>query len=218
MSGTRGVVYWKLFGDSAGFPVHFLSASAEVYQQKFLRSGYKCVLYTDVDEFVVPNTTIYPNVAYNLAHVSDSDNGTEYENEINWNKSILSQRNFYHRIGRYDKPLLSKIPLRWKAGFHTVYAPFIDQDQNLFMFHLPEVDKTYCFQREKHKYEVVKTMHRDEASGGFNNHIWQYPTLLKTNKLCPLARSEYKSKSDEAVTANFEKLEKIPDCLKSVDL
>lgn len=53
--------YWKLFGDAYGFPVHWLVWKAQEAQQRIFRAGYKCVLYTDVDEFIVPDPIKYPD-------------------------------------------------------------------------------------------------------------------------------------------------------------
>jgi len=47
---------------------------------------------------------------YDIAHISEGDGALPpLEGPINWNESILTQRHFWSRHSRYDKPLLSKV-------------------------------------------------------------------------------------------------------------
>jgi hypothetical protein len=78
-------------------------------------------LDTDVDEFIAPLPTKYPEglsqylahfnnnsinhvrmCAYVVGHVCETNDGSKaLEQEIDWNKPMLQQRNYAYRIGKY---------------------------------------------------------------------------------------------------------------------
>lgn len=206
--------------------------------------NYCLSFYVDVDEFIVANPSKYPHdglsnylvdfnnntellhtraIGYDICHVSEvSDshpNNPPLESTLKWNESILSQRNFWLRHPRYDKPILSKVLIRYKPGQHTAYLPsFISQDENLFLLHMQYVDKEYCMMREEHKYNLALQMPNLDRSLGFNIHIFQYPQLLKSGKLCKQARASYDEDSELAFDSGGERLEKIPAAFHNVTI
>ena len=193
--GRAGLVrYMKLFGDQGGFPVHYFVGVAQLWMDRLLRKGYKCVMYTDIDEFIVVNNkTRYKRgltdflvdfvndqhalhwraVAFSLAHVSEAEAGAvPLEAPLNWSKPILQQRGYWSRVQRYDKPLLSKVPLRWRPGFHTTFPPpTIEHHMDLLLLHVPEIDKDFCVERETKKRAAMAIAHAWETNKGFNIHI-----------------------------------------------
>ena len=144
---------------------------------------YDCVIYTDVDEFLVADpanwrnlpdlieNTSYPIICgkgVNILHAHDT------EPAIDFSRPLLSQR----RWGVFDpyfcKPVISRIPLEWEPGFHTcgkqVYFHF-----ELYMFHLKSIDRL----------ESHRTLEKRRANGlseinrivGFSNHfLWDPET------------------------------------------
>ena len=54
-----GVRVYELHGDKAGFPLSFMNRKAEETMIRLLRAGYPCVLFSDTDEFLVPDPTRY---------------------------------------------------------------------------------------------------------------------------------------------------------------
>ena len=238
--GRDGLVrYYKLFGDQAGFPVHYFTWIAQMWMQRLLRAGHSCVMYSDMDEFLIaPNKTAHPNglidlltefskdpqqtawraVAYTVAHVSESEDGKSepLEPKLDWNHSLLAQRSYWQRTLRYDKPILSKYPLRWKPGFHTTFLkqPVISHNLNMLLLHLPEIDKDFCMKREAKKYAAMLISHHWETSGGWNKHILFDHAL---GKECRLGRAFLRG--NQVVDHNkADILEKMSEAVKVVEL
>jgi hypothetical protein len=123
--------------------------------QAALLSYYDVVVFTDADEFLIPDPAKFSSlpefierrckrfinaIGLELYHLPD------VEEDIDLTQPILSQRSFVRFAASYCKPLISKIPLRWQPGFHACnYPPSIDQD--LFMFHLKRMDKNMALRR-----------------------------------------------------------------------
>lgn len=123
----------------------------------FLLRSYDAVLFTDVDEFIVPDPERYagglreyvesfPGPAatcsgYNVVHQPD-----EGEGPLRFDEPILRQRGFWHHSPHwYSKRVLGRIPLSWNIGFHDEYnAPEVEPDPELFLLHMHRVDYDYC--------------------------------------------------------------------------
>lgn len=107
-----GINVIPLRGDAAHNPPHFFfNRQIEKHAQRFLRYGYKCYIFTDVDEILVPNPELHPqglgkyvadfladdsrayvrSVGTNMIHASW---GTAAEAPIDWSKNIIEQREF----------------------------------------------------------------------------------------------------------------------------
>jgi len=96
--------------------------------QYLLDNGYKYVLFTEIDEIVVPDPDKYPlglteyinrfrgvagrTYGFNLIH------DPAKEPPIDLNQPILAQRSYWLHIPDYSKPLLTSVALHWIAGFH----------------------------------------------------------------------------------------------------
>jgi hypothetical protein len=209
--------YWKLFGDSSGFPAYFLVDSAAMYTKRLLRMGYPCVVYTDTDEFLAPQQEKYPlglieymskfqhddtfryRRATNMVivHVSKNETGSGsppdfLEKGLDWTENIMAQRSYYSNDEWYNKPLLTKVPMRWQPGFHHTITPKDEEvlrDDDFFLIHMQYVDFDYCLEREERKYQMIskgKTMEKD--FDGMNFHIWSFPEKLKQGLVCRYAR------------------------------
>lgn len=242
-SGLEGRVrYHRLFGDQKGFPVHYFVSIAQLWMARLLRHGHRCVMYTDVDEMLVaPNRARFPRglhdllvdfssdpkqqhwrgMGYNVGHVSESEDAAPaFEAPLDWSRPLLQQRSHWKRNERYDKPLLSKITLHWKAGFHQTFPPpHIMHHDDLYLLHLPEVDKTFCLAREQKKYEAMKIAHDWEKGGGFNNHIANMPSAAASGKLCRYARAVFvKHRNATLDNTGTDVLAAIPEAFKLVDI
>ena len=107
----------------------------------------------------------------------------------------------------------------------------------LYLLHLPEIDKDMCFKREYKKYQAIQIAHQRESAGGFNNHIQNMPQLLASGQLCKNARymvyttsstnsstnssinsSQNKSKSEVYDVSGRYRVEKMPDMFAAVDV
>lgn len=109
---------------------------------------YDLVIYTDADELIV----VDPSLGVSLKEYLSADDRQyktliglnvlhrhEREAEIDFDKPLFEQRHFVQFAVGHCKPLISKIPIRWGAGFH--WSQFEPQyDLNLFLFHLRAMD------------------------------------------------------------------------------
>ena len=75
--------------------------------------------------------------------------------------SILAIRHTWARDGRYDKPLLTTLPITFTPGFHeSEPSPSIDED--LWMLHIQKACKSYVFERAMWKARQ-KNFREDEV-------------------------------------------------------
>ncbi|CAF4547074.1 unnamed protein product, partial [Rotaria sp. Silwood2] len=115
------------------FDHYWLVGTVQNYTRNLLESGYKYVLFCEIDEIVVPDPAKYPLglidyinrtklmvvrvKAYNIRH------NVDLEPKLKLNESILQQRRYWMRQANYDKPLLTNIALHWVPGFHSCQEP-----------------------------------------------------------------------------------------------
>ena len=124
-------------------------------------------------------------------------NGTPstHEPPIDWKKPILKQRRYYALDPRYNKPLLSKVPLTYRPGFHKTYEfklnDMIPTDPDLIMFHLRSVDVDFCMSREVVKFNMTRDMEPFELSKGYAYHWNQYLESKKSGELCKYAVASF---------------------------
>lgn len=131
--------------------------------QRALLEKYKWVLYTDADEIVVPDPEKYKDLGeyinkcnkdfvfcsgYNVLQMYNEPESTDKElNEppLDLSLPILKQRKFWWYEYGYNKPLLSRVPLNWKHGMHSIEEvedkdlPILN-DPDLILFHLKQAD------------------------------------------------------------------------------
>jgi hypothetical protein len=123
--------------------------------QAVLLRHYDVVVFSDADEFLVPDPDKFAGlpdfvaqrcerfvnaVGLDVYHVPDA------EEKIDLARPILAQRKYVQFSSAYCKPLISKIPLLWDPGFHSCnYKPVIDRD--LLLFHLKRMDKGLALAR-----------------------------------------------------------------------
>jgi hypothetical protein len=138
---------------------------------------FDVVIYTDVDELIVVNPTLelslseylsstefdYKNViGLNVLH------HMRREAEIELDKPLFRQRKYVQFNVAYCKPLVSKIPINWVAGFHrSDYKPRVDT--NLFLFHIRAMDLGIARERLRTLNTVVFSY-----SSIMKQHGWQF--------------------------------------------
>jgi reversibly glycosylated polypeptide/UDP-arabinopyranose mutase len=111
------------------FDHHWLVNIVQTKTQDLLTSGYKYVLFAEIDEIVMPDLLKYPlglidyiNKSKQIAvrvQAYDIRHNVTIEAKLNLTQPILRQRRFWMRHAAYDKPLLTSIMLHWSVGFHT---------------------------------------------------------------------------------------------------
>jgi hypothetical protein len=137
----------------------WLKSTVEDFQAFLLRS-YGAVLFTDVDEIVVPDPDRYPDLGayidaidgparcctgYNVIHYPE-----EGEPALRFDQPLLRQRRWWHPSPQYSKRLLGRIPLSWNVGIHIEFnAPSAQPDPDLCLIHLHRIDYEYCLARHQ---------------------------------------------------------------------
>lgn len=195
--------------DSPGFQkifVHHESAWDDPWMtdmvcraQRELLLRYRYVLYTDVDEFIVPDPRRYADLieyiekfdknciqakSYTVCHDYRS------EPQLDLNQPILTQRSLWADMGRdWGKTCLSKIPLNWSVGQHScVQNEARDTDKRLFLVHLAMVDIELCRQRRKDRSEgwIIGSLSGKHVLDTSNEGIMSHAdSLLKHASLIP---------------------------------
>ncbi len=165
--------------------------------QARLLEAYDFVLFTDVDEIIIPNPRKYRDLrdyiekfsgdyvactGYGLFHARNEEPPLDLE------RPILSQRRYWYPDCYYNKPLLSRKPLQWAPGFHTASNTGIRMDRDLWLLHLHKMDFDLCW--EKHQWAAQSTWSEAAIKA---NYGWQYRiTRIKKferffdrNHMCP---------------------------------
>jgi hypothetical protein len=116
--------------------------------QKRLLDSYEYVLYADADEILVPDPKKYGDIKDYIAK-TDRDyvycQGYEImqledEAPIDLDRPILRQRRFWYCEDKKSKPLLARVPLAWRPGFHDAANTVRRVDQDFWCLHLHRMD------------------------------------------------------------------------------
>ncbi len=113
-----------------------------------LRYYYDCVIFTDVDEFLVLDPNIEDDI---ITHIAK--NGTKViapiglnvvqllgeEKTIDINKPVFEQRNYAYFDTTYCKPIITKQSVKWRPGFHYCNQSSA-LDESIYLFHLRDFD------------------------------------------------------------------------------
>lgn len=111
------------------------------------------VLYSDCDEIVIPDPEKYADLRDFMKKSPDIETycegydiiQVEGEEAIDYNKPYLRQRSYWSRNESYNKPLLSRRPIYWVAGYHKEGDMSDDEskaikDTGLYLLHLKYSD------------------------------------------------------------------------------
>jgi len=153
------------------------------HMQKKLLTFYEYVLFTDCDEIILPNRKKYDGLndyidkmekdyvrckGYELIHVR------MLERPFSPGESVLSQRRFWRLNKRFSKPLLSRIPLDWRIGFHHAAIKEIAEDEDLLLIHLHKLDYDMCWKRTVERSRLRWTEEELKTRRGYQNRITDY--------------------------------------------
>jgi hypothetical protein len=112
-----------------------------------LLKWYDAVIYTDIDEFLVPDPDSYKDlkdftdrlavdtvtaIGLNVTHVPSTDPPLDPA------VHILEQRRWARFVFPMCKPLITRVPIDWTPGFHSSDQP--TNFDRLFLFHLHNFD------------------------------------------------------------------------------
>jgi hypothetical protein len=144
--------------------IEWLRKAVKRHQRKLLRQ-YKWVLFTEVDEFVVPDPEVYTGLQDYISqikkdHVYCRGYNVIQVNEppIDWDKPLMRQRKWWWQDHTYSKPAISRRPLDWYLGFHREVEigdgdiPKLS-DPKLSLIHLQWIDRDLFMKRCRFKEE-----------------------------------------------------------------
>ena len=135
----------------------WLKGTVEDFQTFLLRS-YRTVLFADADELIFPDPARYADLGdYMDRFRGPAASCTGFnliqqpgEEPIDLGAPLLAQRRSWNPSPQYSKRLMSRIPLRWSAGFHKEFnAPEVEPDPDLLLVHLHRIDYEMCMRRHR---------------------------------------------------------------------
>lgn len=142
------------------------------------------VIFTDVDEFLVPDPDKHDGLLDYLAHRSDWPviaplafdvmHNARVEPAFDPDRPLLEQRRFVKFSPAMCKPLLKRVPANWEPAFHAIHASF-EVDPDLFMLHLKYYDETALARVAEHRYRIRET----EGRGSPRSFWAKSPDKLK---------------------------------------
>jgi len=154
-----------------------LRAETISYFHEELLGHYNQVLYTDVDEFIVAEPNLKKSLEEYLISRHESWinpvglnvlHRRSEEGPLDLTKPLFSQRSYVQFTEWYCKPVISRVPMRWKPGFHFADRPPCCVT-DLFLFHLRAMDYDIARERIK-KFESV-SFSEESLRQGFGLHF-----------------------------------------------
>jgi len=170
--------------NTISFDHDWLVNQVQNFQQDLLQK-YECVLFSEVDEFVYtveqPLTKLIEqfinDVDINYLTTNTYDLVQSVDNKefsLNEQEDILSKRSYWIHNPNFGKTLLSKIPLNWSVGFHTLVDKVPCYKYDLFMLHLHKWDfKLMC----KRTFRIKNWTYIDDMNG-WHNKLKTYEELF----------------------------------------
>lgn len=122
---------------------------------------YDAVLFTDVDELVLPDPAEYASLSeYASAHLQPVTTAfgmnlvhrLHVEGRFDPTQPLGSQRGYAFPAASMCKPVLVREPIAWTRGFHTWNGPV--SFGRLFLFHLAYFDRTIALRRQAKRRNV----------------------------------------------------------------
>jgi hypothetical protein len=137
---------------------------------------YDVVMFTDTDEFVVPDPDRYAglrtyvesqsglnavgSLGFNVVHAVDSEPRLDLE------QPLLGQRRLAKFLPLMCKPAIKWVPEHWSSGTHGVRTPY-RVDPDLWMFHMKFGDRDHLQEAADHRLRMV------EADGRSRDTQWR---------------------------------------------
>ena len=147
------------------------------------------VIFTDVDEFLVPDPDMYDGLLDYLAHRSDRPviaplafevmHNARVEPKFDPDRPLLEQRRFVKFSPAMCKPLIKRVSAAWEPAFHAIHAPF-EVDPELFMLHLKYYDETALETVAEHRYRIRTSEGRGSPASFWSKKPDELKNLLAT--------------------------------------
>lgn len=142
------------------------------------------VIFTDADEFLVPDPAKYTGLLDYLSQRPETPVIAPLAFEVMHNSRVeppfspevplLAQRRFVKFSPGMCKPLIKREPVAWEPAFHAIHAPF-EVDPDLFMLHLKYYDEGALANVAEHRHRIRET----EGRGSPNSFWAKSPETLK---------------------------------------
>lgn len=130
-----------------------------------LLAVYDAVIFTDVDEFLIPDPDQYPTLIDFLAARPERDvlaplglnvlHHVHVEPDLVPDQPILGQRRFAKFVPLMCKPSIKRVPANWVGASHGIKSPF-SVDRDLFMFHMKFADRSTLRTMSERRNDMVK--------------------------------------------------------------
>ncbi|MEU4452821.1 glycosyltransferase family 2 protein [Nocardioides sp. NPDC023903] len=133
---------------------------------------YDVVIFTDVDEFLVPDPARYANLSDYLARRPERViapfalnvvHHTAVEGPMVSGKPIVGQRAYAQFAPLMCKPSVKRVPAAWTLASHGIKAPYVP-DPGLFMLHMKFADVDLLRRQADRRNELAKSVGRGKGS------------------------------------------------------
>jgi len=162
--------------------------------QKELLEKYECVVFAESDEILYSTEKPFNLVIEDLINNPNQDYITcigyeviEMKDECSLTPEdeIFKNRNYWFKYSNhYDKTLISKIPLNWIWGFHSVHGKPKLFTNGVYMVHLHRVDFEMMLKRHEERANKWK-LKNDGEGVGFQHRIGDREGVMKYFKDIP---------------------------------
>jgi hypothetical protein len=152
-------------------------------KQRALLEQYQCVVFAEVDEILYSLKSLDVAIGELLPSRESFITAIGYEimQKVDTEKphkvggSVMEDRAYWFRYGRYDKTLITKVPQNYSVGFHDIGHPK-RYDGGVHLLHLHRLD--YNLMRARHE-ERIKNQKISDDKGGDHNKTANEMRLLK---------------------------------------
>ena len=133
---------------------------------------YDVVIFTDVDEFLVPDPATYAGLSDYLARRPERAiapfalnvvHHTAFEGPLVSGKPIVGQRAYAQFAPLMCKPSVKRVPAAWACASHGIKAPYVP-DPGLFMLHMKFADMDLLRRQADRRNQLAKSVGRGKGS------------------------------------------------------
>ena len=142
----------------------WLRDTVEKHHRRLLKE-YDIVIYAEPDEMI-----IHPHVSLNKYLRDEYKKGFSIIQTIGYDIVEEHGINKIVRHAKFDKPIITTVPVNWSCGFHKCNDKCY-QDNQLHLMHFHRVCRNYAFEKSKYQ-STLNISSMDRVSGmGKQNYI-----------------------------------------------
>lgn len=153
---------------------NWLVSLAQQFQRELLKE-YECVIFAESDEILYSLENPFDQIIDRFIsgdEMYQSFNGysviqdLQNESSLQPGDKIFAKRNYWYKDAAEDKTLMSKVPLEWTWGFHSLKNRPNNYHRDLYIVHLHRFDFETMLNRH-----VTRTSFKQKNDGG--GHHWK---------------------------------------------